>query len=451
MTRGSTGRRIAALLALSPSLVPGAAAAEDASSRFRMERWSEDWRGSNAPLKGMSIGRGLDLSLGGDARMKTQMLDAPHLGIMGEVSDSWILLRALVHADLHVGDHARAFVQLGVHDALNHDESNPTDDDKLDFTQAFLDLSGDWGGAHATLRLGRQELGLGSPRYVTLRDNTNLRQRHDLAHLIVTDGPWRADLFSGRPTKDRPGPFDDRADPHQEFFGARLQRRFGDVTADLEYYDLARDAFTMAGATGNDRRQSVGVRIAGHAGAYDFDTELLSQSGAFGTQDVDAIGGAVDIGRTFEDAPLSPRLGARVTYGSGDSDPLDNRQETFAPPFPRNGWFGQTGLSSFSNSIEAATTLDLAPREDASISLKLGGLWRADTRDYVYAGTSTALPGTRGGDAYASVTASALAIWRADDNVSMSVYASVVFPSDDLRAVGGDVVNYVQTSVSYRF
>lgn len=440
---------MAALLALSPSLAPNAAA-ED-TSRFRTERWSEDWRGTHASLKDIELGRGLNLSLGADARVKTQMLDAPHLGIDGELADSWILLRALVHADLHIGNHARAFVQLGAHDALDHSEPNPTDDDKLDFTQAFVDLNQSWGDAHATLRLGRQELGLGSPRYVTLRDNTNLRQRHDLAHLIVTDGPWRADLFSGRPTKDHPGAFDDRPDPEQEFFGARLQRRFGEVTADLEYFDLSRDAFTTAGVTANDRRHSLGVRVAGRVGDYDFDTEVLSQSGSFGTQDVDAIGGAVDVGRTFADAPLSPRIGARLTYGSGDRDPLDNRQETFAPPFPRNGWFGQTGLSSFSNSVEAAATLDLEPGEDTSVNLKLGGLWRADTNDFVYAGTSTALPGTRGGEAFATVSASALAIWRADENVTMSVYASVVFPSDGLRDDGGDVVNYVQTSFSYRF
>lgn len=450
MPRGAGGRRVAALLALSPAVAPAAAAAED-MSRFRTERWSEDWRGSGVPLKDIHLGRGLDLTLGADARFKSQMLDAPHLGVEGELSDSWILLRALAHADLHIGDHARVFAQLGAHDALDHNDRNPTDDDKLDLNQAFFDLSGEWGAARATLRLGRQELGLGSPRYVTLRDNTNLRQRHDLARLIVTDGPWRADLFSGRPTDDRVGAFDDRPDPDQEFFGARLQRRFGDVTADLEYYDLSRDDFTMAGVTANDRRRSAGFRLAGDVGDYDFDAELLSQSGSFGDQDVSAIGGAVDFGRTFEDAPLTPRVGARLTYGSGDSDPLDNKQETFAPPFPRNGWFGQTGLSSFSNSVEAATTLDLEPRDDTMVEFKLGGLWRADTNDFVYAGTSTALAGTRGGEAFATVTASALAIWRADDNVTMSVYASVVFPSDHLRSIGADVVNYVQTSVSYRF
>lgn len=445
----SKGGKLVALFALCPVAIATAAAAE---SPLRAERWSEDWSDvSGVRFKNMDVGHGLRLTFGADARWKSQMLDAPHLGIDGEPSDGWILLRALAHADLHIGKTARVFAQLGVHDALDHDSRSPSDDGRLDLNLAFLDLNGEWGAARATLRLGRQELALGSPRYVTLRDNTNLRQRHDLARLIVTDGPWRADFFSGRPTQDRVGVFDDRADPDQEFFGARLQRRFGDITADIEYFDLSRDDFRMAGVTANDRRQSVGVRVAGRVGDYDIDTEVLSQSGSFGAQDVRAIGGAIDIGRTFPDANLAPRIAARLTYGSGDSDPLDNKQETFAPPFPRGAWFGQTGLSSFSNSVEAAAFLDLTPNEDVSLEFKLGGLWRADTNDFVYAGTNTALPGTRGGGAFASVTPSAQVVWRANENVTLSAYASAVFPSHDLRDDGADTVNYVQTTIAYRF
>ncbi len=437
---------------------PAAPAFAQTPNPFRQERWSEDWREAHGPdapfgaaFKDMPVASGVTLSFGGDARWRSEVLDAPRLGITGERRDASVLQRLLLHGDLHVGEHFRLFAQLGAYQAIGKQVINPTDVDHFDLSQAFADLSGDLGDVHATVRVGRQELALGSQRYVTLRDSSNLRQRHDIVRVMLSEGAWRADLFGGRPTQDRPGVFDDRADPTQRFYGLRIGRTFGEVSADILYYDLDRDGFHLAGLVEDDHRRTIGGHVIGRVGAYDFDAEFLHQSGDFGALDVSAFGGAVEIGRTFADQRYHPRYGARFTYGSGDSDPLDGTQGTFSPPFPRATWFGQTGLGSFSNSIEAAATVGLAPTSNFNVDFKLGALWRADTNDFVYSGAATTLPGTRGGKAYMGVSPSLLMVWRPTENVSLTAYASTTSVSQTMHDFGASDVSYAQVSIALRF
>lgn len=439
------------LTALAAALVAPAAMAETPSP-LRAERWSEDWtHESDNPLKNIEIAPDVHLNIGFDARWKVETLDAPRLGLAGETEDSWLSQRLWAHADAHFGDDVRVFVQLGAHDVMGRRTKSSADDDRIDLNEAFIDFNRDFGATHAMLRLGRQELFLGSPRFVTLRDNGNLRQRHELARLSLTRGNWRADAFSGRPMRDKPGAFDDRADPMQEFFGLRLGRQFENGSIDALYYDLSRDSFAMAGVTANERRRSAGARATARFGDYDFDGEFLVQSGHFGAQDVRAFGGGAELGRRFSNAPWSPRLGGRVTYGSGDSNPADVVQETFAPPFPRSAWFGQNGLATFSNNVEAAATLGLAPAENVSLDLKLAGIWRADSHDFAYAGTNSALPGTRGGDAAMGITSSLAMTWRPSANVTISGYASTVQVSRHMRDIGASDVHFAQMAVAFRY
>src|SRR5262249_48502895 len=118
---------------------------------------------------------------------------------------------------------------------------------------------------------------------------------------------------------------------------------------------------------------------------------------------------------------------------------------------PRSAWFGQSGLGSFSNSVEAALTLGLSPNADAALDFKLGGLWRANTHDFAYAGSSTTLPGTRGGAPFMAVTPSVQLVLRITPNVTLATYASAVWPGQSLREDGANQVTYFQTTLAFRY
>lgn len=426
------------------------------ASPFRPERFDDDWSAvseTDAPygasFNNIEIMDGVTASFGGDARWRFSMLDAPRLGI-GTEADSWLLQRLLLHADLRFADNARIFLQLGAHDGVDRDISTSTDDDNIDLQQAFVDIYAPLADGHLTIRAGRQELSLG-PRFVTTRDSGNVRQRHDLVRLIYERGPWRADLFGGSPVSAAHGAFDDEADTGQDFYGARLQRQFGASTLDVYAHELDRDTATLTGVTANDDRVSLGARFSGRKGDLDFDSEVTIQRGTFGTQDVRAVGSDFEIGRRFPDAPLAPRIGARFTYGSGDANLADTTQGTFAPAFPNSQWFGQNGLASYSNTIETAALFGLIPAEDVSINIKLSSVWRAETADFVYAG-STALAGTSGGDdTYVGTSAAVSFVWRPNDNISINPYVSYVAVGHELKSRAADDVIYAHLSIALRF
>lgn len=423
---------------------------------FRAERFDEDWPATPSPdapagaeLKNMALAPGLTLSLGGDARWRFAYLDAPRLGLGGIESDEWVLQRMLLHADLRIGDDVRLFLQLGAHDGIDRELPSLSDDNRLDLQQAFLDISTALGQGRATLRVGRQELALG-PRFATTRDTLNSRQRHDMVRFFYVEGPWRADLFGGRPTRDQRGVFDDVADETQMFWGLRLQHTGRDRSFAIYAYRLDREDVSIAGVIADDERLSVGARLWGRSGAYDFDVEAMLQGGAFGDQDVTAFGGAVDIGRRL-DAPLDPRVGVRFTYGSGDHQAGDGAQNTFAPPFPSGSWFGQNGMASFSNVAELAGTLALSPSSTITINAKVAALWRAQTADFLYNG-ATALAGTDGADdAFVGFAPALMLTWRANANVTLNTYVSYLAIDDELEALGARDVAYAHVAISLRF
>ena len=435
---------------------PWTAAYAQQAGPFRNERFDEDWRDVGeyppfgAALKNIDLGHDVSLSFGGDARWRFSWLDAPRLGLGGVEEDAWVLQRLMTHADLHFGNDARVFVQVGAHDGVSREIPSSTDDDTIDLQQAFIDLHKKVGGADVTLRLGRQELVLG-PRFASARDSGNVRQRHDMARLIIAGGDWRLDAFGGRPTEVNRGGFDDEFDPTQRFYGARLQHKARDTTLEFSVYELDRATATLAGATASDDRISYGARVFGRSGGIDFDTEAVFQSGAFGSDEIRAFGAALDLGRTFAAAPLAPRLGLRLTYGSGDSAAVDGKQETFAPAFPNSGWFGQNGLASFSNTIEAAGIATITPRENVTLTAKLAAVWRADANDFLYAG-NTVLANTNGGDeAFTGISPSLSLVWRPNANITINPYVSYVALSDEVRDRGAHNVAYAHFTVGLRF
>jgi Alginate export len=91
--------------------------------------------------------------------------------------------------DLHAGRHVRLFTEL--QSGLESGRTGgprPTDEDRLEFHQAFLELS--VGPSRPfTLRVGRQEVAFGSGRLISASEGRNVRQSFDAIRPIVRT-PW---------------------------------------------------------------------------------------------------------------------------------------------------------------------------------------------------------------------------------------------------------------------
>ena len=427
----------------------GAARAEQAPA-LSNDRWSEDWSGSDQAGKDIALAPWLALDIGADARWKVESIDNPRYGLTSADDDSWLQQRLLVHFNLRAGDSARIFLELGAFDVIDKDAGGANDDNRIDLQQGFLDLTPRWGETALRLRLGRQELDLGD-RFIDLGDSSNIRLHYDAARLTLTHDAWTTDVFVAEQVANAPGAFDDDRLDGQDLYGLRTQRAFDGGWLRGFFYHQARDNFALAGVTANDARSSYGLGGQLRRGAWDGAFELVHQSGDHGALDIDAWGAYAELGRRFADAPLAPRIGTRLTYGSGDGDAGDGTIETYAPPIPRGSWFSEAGLVSHSNIVEAAALASLTLTDTLRLDAKLAGLWRADDNDFVYVSSQTALAGTTGGDAYIGFAPRLQLNWRAARHLTVRGELSGVAVGDRFADLGAEDALYANASIAWRY
>ena len=209
------------------------------------------------------------LSFGGELRERFEYYADPDFGVDGTGDDAYLLHRMLAHADLHAGEHLRAFVQLGSELQLGKDKPfAPVDVDRLDLQQGFAEAAGRVDPiGDLMLRVGRQEMQYGSSRLVSVRESPNVRRSFDAVRVGASTGPARLDAFVGRPVKNEREVFDDHANQEQAFWGG-----YGVLTEiagmpalnlDLYYLGLRREDAELSEFIDTEHRHTLGARFWG--------------------------------------------------------------------------------------------------------------------------------------------------------------------------------------------
>ena len=108
---------------------------------------------------------------------------------------------------------------------------------------------------------------------------------------------------------------------------------------ELDAYLLGRDfgnesqVSEVRGDKGNLSDRTLGGRAKGKTGAADYSAEAAWQFGRKAGMPVRAWAAALTGGWTFS-GDLKPRVGAEYDYASGDTDPADDKVQSFDPLFP---------------------------------------------------------------------------------------------------------------------
>jgi hypothetical protein len=259
--------------------------------------------------------------------------------------NSFFLERYVLGFDAHLGKHVRTFVQFksGL-ESFRIGGPRPIDEKKLDFQNAFLDLSTAGDHNWLTLRVGIQELEYGAGRLIDVREGPNVRLGFIGFRLLNKVGPWRVDAFAVRPRLDNFGFFDDYPNHQVEFWGVYGWRPLSrGVSVDAYYLGLNREQADYQRGTANEDRQSLGARfsrpMAQEKPAWDFDDEAVWQFGSFGSANIEAWTVASDTGYTVPTWRLKPRFSLKADISSGDN-PKTNTLGTFNPLFPIGNYFG---------------------------------------------------------------------------------------------------------------
>src|SRR5229473_810678 len=239
------------------------------------------------------------LSFGGELRERFEGNYDPNFGIGGIGSDSYLLQRITLLADVHLGERVRFFAEgiSGIVAGESH-RPPPVQQDPIDLQFAFVDLvpylTDD---ERLTLRVGRFGMSFGAGRLVATRAAPNIPFRFDGFEALYSRPGWNVTAFLTRPVKDS-GHIDSE-DHSTTFWGIYATHYFDaprTLGLDVYYLGIHREDGKYASGIADEHRHSLGAREFAARNHWDWETEQVLQVGSFGNDSILAWTAAINAG-----------------------------------------------------------------------------------------------------------------------------------------------------------
>jgi len=308
-----------------------------------------------------TLPKGMALRISGELRARAEVKDrvyAPN-DPNGDRSFQFAHLRTRLRFDVDVTETIGAIIEL--QDVRNFGQSGSTVATETTGPEG-LDLKrGEMifklgPGTPLTIELGRFVMFYGDHRLIGHLEWVDQGRTYDGVRFRYQRPEWWVDVF-GVQVREVVFPDDD-----QSFFGA-----YGGWKKLEGYVLLFQDASRRAGevAPGETLFWTIGARYADKPAPWDYTAEFAYQIGDLNGDDLEAFGGVVTLGYTFDRMRTKPRLGIEIAYATGDDNPTSGRSNQFQTLFPTNHLhYGYMDLVGWSN------LLDLEVRWRATLSQK---------------------------------------------------------------------------------
>lgn len=434
--------------------------AEGQAPAFLSDRWKEDYsyladqpnKNAYDKLKYLPLTNNRDdvyLSLGGNFRERLNVYDNDLFGFRPQGDGHQFLHRFLVHADSHITDHFRAFVQLGSYlSSTNGLGSGPLDDNGVDLQQGFADLHiGD-----VTARIGRQEFSLGSSRLISVREGQNVRRAFDGVRMILGQGVFNLDAFGFEEVEVNQGSFDDSANKKEKVWGINGNLTLKATSIDLYYIGLKRNDAEYQNLTSKENRHSFGVRLFGKRSGWDWNAEGIYQTGTFENLDINAWTVASVTGFTFPSIAWQPRISLSANIASGDDDPNDKKLNTFNPLYPNLSYFEEAALLAPQNFFNIDPSISFKQHESVKFSFDWNFFWRLTQNDAVYVRGLKPLPRTLGVDGnFVTHALTTNMDWEINRHLGLGLSYSHFFAGEVIDHAGGNDTDYFKAQMNVAF
>ena len=335
------------------------------------------------------------ISFGLEYRTEYEYYDNWMLGAVPQDHDGYILSRVMPHFDLHVGSDFRLFSEFQF-DYVAERAGGPrpgVDQAPGDVHQTFLEVGPHVSRGHgSSLRLGRQEVVLGSGRFFDNNEGPNVKLSFDGVRWVTQTSHLRWDVFALKPVEDNStGFFEDHPNAQQTTWGSYLTVPTPVLSrgmADLYYLGLATKDASYNRGSASELRHTVGIRaFRPPSKGLDYNWEANFQWGSFGNDSIRAWSLSTETGYTFDQVRFRPRPMLRADVYSGDDNPTGTTLGTYNSYFPRGAYFTPK-LSPFlgpQNLIDLHPMMQFQLRRNITGEVSWDWYWRESGHDGVYA------------------------------------------------------------------
>lgn len=395
----------------------------------------------------------MSVDLTGETRLRFESYAEPEWG--NAPDDGFLWLRAIAKARVRAGP-----VQIIVQPIIGHaigvaGGPGPVDRTGIDLLQA----SAEWRiplneGTQVSLSGGRKLIALGSERLVGTRYGPNIPQPFDALQVSVVSTNARLELFDAHAVRIGPGNFDDTSSGGRRLRGGyfSVQAAQG-VSFDLYWIGFRDMASRFAETTGQERRDTFGVRTFGQWQRVSWNWETMVQRGRFAGRDIRAWSQATETTVDFPDVPFAPSLRLRANIASGDKAASSKRLESFNAMFPKGRYFGELTPLGPRNIINLNPGLILRPSRRVQLELNAAAFWRASPTDGIYdlAGRELRRPGANRARHVGNLIEASIGFDR-DDGLSLAGSVGVFTAGQFMQQSGaGRVIIMVGGEATQRF
>jgi hypothetical protein len=305
-------------------------------------------------------------------------------------TNDYTLIRTRVWADLWYRDLVRVYAEFL--DAHSLDPDLPPlriDVNRSDFLNAFVEIkAGEWEDYPIYIRLGRQEMLLGSQRLISTLDWANTRRTFDGIRAYRQGEKWDVDIFWLQPVIPDPSRLDSK-DNNQNFAGIWTTYRPRRGTFwDMYYLFLDNtNNTTLRGLNlAPYNVHTLGTRYAGDIqNRWLWDFEAALQLGELRNQDIVAGMATVGLGYARTDWFWSPTFWIYYDFASGDRTPNSGDFNTFNQLFPFGHYYlGWLDLVGRQNIHDFNMHLFLYPTKWITIWVQYHRFWLVSPKDALY-------------------------------------------------------------------
>jgi hypothetical protein len=446
--------------------------------QYTLSRWDEDYRFLRDPAASDSERDFFDpikyirfndkgdiyLSLGGQVRYRYEHFNDFNFGAGPQDDDGYHLIRMLAHADLHVGENLRFFVQ-GKSALIEDRDGGPraVDADEIDIQQAFGEFAFRFNADRdrGMIRAGRQDLIYGAQRLIGVSDWTNVRRTFDGVRGSVGIGNQTIDAFWVRPVivdKERLNSSDDNTNFAGIYDVISLPDFMREARTKLDVYFLWLGRDNTAPASDSDTF-TLGTHLFTNPKPWDLDVEADWQFGdAAEGGDIKAWSIAIEGGYTLSGITWTPRLILGFDAASGDDDPSDGDHETFNQLFPSgHPYFGYIDVIGRQNIVDVHGGINFQFSQGFSVLLEQYFFWRENKNDALYnAQGAPLIGGGLSNSGYIGSEFDALLTWQIDRHWSTYIGYSHFFAGDFVQEAGSGTgadndIDFVYGALTFTF